>query len=226
MCYFTTVWDFLGHLSTHWDFFNCGLLKHVIDTFQTCSAETRHGRSHWGGMCFLHGMCLLLLPNTSGESSKYRNGVLQNTRNPTSDYWYRRMLPHSCEEFFKSSEEDLHIWEASPNCWVIFTSGQATPFSLAKIKRKEVNPSKADKFTTATIQSDIDDVWLTLWAWPLTLHVHMYICSWQQSQYQWVYQVTNTTHTCTPLPCTHIHTLTHTTHTHIYPHTHTPFHTQ
>jgi len=32
------------------------------------------------------------------------------------------------EEFFKSSEEGLHIWEGSPNCWVIFTSRQATPF--------------------------------------------------------------------------------------------------
>ena len=38
-CYFielkpgTTVGNLLGHLSTHWDFFNCGLLKHVIDTY-------------------------------------------------------------------------------------------------------------------------------------------------------------------------------------------------
>ena len=33
-----------------------------------------------------------------------------------------------------------------------------TIFSLAKIERKEVNPSKADKFTRATIRGDIDDV--------------------------------------------------------------------
>jgi len=39
-CYFvelkpgTTVGNLLGHLSTHWDFFNYGLLEHVIDTFE------------------------------------------------------------------------------------------------------------------------------------------------------------------------------------------------
>ena len=31
-------------------------------------------------------------------------------------------------------------------------------FSLAKIEEKEINPSKADKFTRASIRGDIDDV--------------------------------------------------------------------
>jgi len=42
-CYFlelkpgTTVGNLLGHLSTHWDFFNYGLLEHIIDTLKLFS---------------------------------------------------------------------------------------------------------------------------------------------------------------------------------------------
>jgi len=153
--------NLLGHLSTHWDFFDCGLLEHVIDSLQTCSAETGHGRSCWGGVCFLHGRCLLL-PNASGESSKINieteffktHGIQQVTID------IEECFPTPVKNFSShlkriyTSEKPLPTVESS------LPRDKPLPFSLAKIKRKEINPSKADKLTTATIQSDIDDVWL------------------------------------------------------------------
>ena len=51
-----------------------------------------------------------------------------------------------------TSEKPLPTVESS------LPAGKPFPFSLAKIEKKEVNPSEADKFIKASIRGDIDDV--------------------------------------------------------------------